>query len=248
MIKKKVVSMPLRSMLIATGVALFCTLSGCARTEAPSQNIIERATGEQPAPVATSGFLKDYSQLKPGAEGQTLLVYINPNAQWSKYTKVIIDPVQFWADPGTSVPAQDQQALCGYFYNVLKENLQKTYTIVDQPGPDVMRIQAALTDATAATPGLRSVSVVVPQARVLNLIQSMGTGSYAFVGSAEAEAQIIDSVTGERLAASVDKRLGGMALSSAVQWKWGDAEAAMNYWAEKLSVRLVELKSGGQAS
>jgi hypothetical protein len=111
-----------------------------------------------------------------------------------------------------------------------------------------MRLQVALTDATAPTPGLRSVSVVVPQARVLNLVQSMGTGSYAFVGSAEAEAQIIDSVTGERLAASVDKRLGGMALSSAAQWKWGDAEAAMKYWAEKLSTRLAELKSGGQAS
>jgi len=72
-----------------------------------------------------------------------------------------------------------------------------------------MRIQIALTDATSATPGLRSVSVVVPQARVLNLVQSMGTGSYAFVGSAQAEAQITDSVTGERLAASVDKREGG---------------------------------------
>ena len=245
---KKHISVPFRQLAVATGIALFCALPGCAKTEAPSQNIVERAAGEQPAPVATSGFLKDYSQLKPGTEGQTLLVYINPNAHWSKYTKVIIDPVQFWADPNTSVPVEDQQTLCAYFYNVLKENLEKSYTIVDQPGPDVMRLQVALTDATAATPGLRSVSVVVPQARVLNLVQSMVTGSYAFVGSAEAEAQIIDSVTGERLAASVDKRLGGMALSSAAQWKWGDAEAAMKYWAEKLSTRLAELKSGGQAS
>lgn len=247
MIRKKVVSVSLRPVMVAAGVAL-CVLTGCATTEAPSQNIVARATGEQPAQVATSGFLSDYSQLKPGTEGQTLLVYINPNAQWSKYTKVILDPVQFWAGPNTSVPVQDQQSLCEYFYNVLKGNLQKNYTIVDQPGPDVMRIQVALTDATAATPGLRSVSVIVPQARVLNMVQSLGTGSYAFVGSAEAEAQIIDSVTGERLAASVDKRLGGMALSSAVQWKWGDAEAAMKYWAEKLSTRMAELKSGVRAS
>jgi Protein of unknown function (DUF3313) len=52
-------------------------------------------SGEQPPPIQTSGFLGDYSQLKPGNEGQSALVYINPNAQWSKYTKVILDPVQF---------------------------------------------------------------------------------------------------------------------------------------------------------
>ena len=117
---KKHISVPFRQLAVATGIALFCALPGCAKTEAPSQNIVERAAGEQPAPVATSGFLKDYSQLKPGTEGQTLLVYINPNAHWSKYTKVIIDPVQFWADPNTSVPVEDQQTLCAYFYNVLK--------------------------------------------------------------------------------------------------------------------------------
>jgi hypothetical protein len=65
-------------------------ISDCSRTEAPSQNIVAKATGEQPAAVPTSGFLGDYSQLQPGQEGQTALVYINPNAQWSKYNKVIL--------------------------------------------------------------------------------------------------------------------------------------------------------------
>ena len=214
----------------------------------PSPNIIAKASGDQPAAVPTSGFLGDHSQLQPGKEGQTALVYINPNAQWSKYTKIILDPVQFWASPDTKVSPDDQKTLCEYFYNEVKEDLEKSgYTIVSQPGPDVMSIQIALTDATSATPGLRSASVVVPQAHVLNLVQSMGTGSYAFVGSAQAEAQITDSVTGERLAASVDKREGGMALSSALQWKWGDAEAVMDYWADKLTTRLGELKGEPKA-
>ena len=59
--------------------------------------------------------------------------------------------------------------------------------------------------------------------------------------------QISDSVTGERLAASVGKREGGMALSSALQWKWGDAEAVMDYWADKLTTRLGELKGEPKA-
>jgi hypothetical protein len=216
---------------------------GRSTTEAPSQNIVQKMEGEAPPATKTSGFLGDYSQLQPGKEGQTALVYINPNPQWAKFTKVIIDPVQFWANPDVGVSTQDQQTLCEYFYNKVAEDLQNDgYTAVTPPGPDVMKLHIALTDANGATPGLRSVSVVIPQARILNLVQSMGTGSYAFVGGAQAEAEITDSVTGERLAASVDKREGGMALSTAMQWKWGDAENVMDYWAQKLATRLKELK------
>ncbi len=75
-----------------------------------------------------------------------------------------------------------------------------------------MRLQVALTDATAATPVLRTVTVIVPQARTLNMVQSLGTGSYLFVGHATAEGQVIDSVNGQRLAAFVDEREGGVAL------------------------------------
>jgi Protein of unknown function (DUF3313) len=61
-------------------------------------------------------------------------------------------------------------------------------------------------DATTAVPGLRSVSVVVPQARILNPAQCLATDSYAFVGSAEAEMKVTDSLSGELLAEAVDKR------------------------------------------
>ena len=178
LMNRKIIAEFLPASLLAACLTLICLVFGCARTEAPSPNIIAKASGDQPAAVPTSGFLGDHSQLQPGKEGQTALVYINPNAQWSKYTKIILDPVQFWASPDTKVSPDDQKTLCEYFYNKVKEDLEKSgYTIVSQPGPDVMGIQIALTDATSATPGLRSASVVVPQARVLNLVQSMGRGA-----------------------------------------------------------------------
>jgi hypothetical protein len=76
---------------------------------------------------------------------------------------------------------------------------------VDQPGPGVLTLRVALMDATTAVPGLRTVSVIVPQARVLNLAQSMATDSYAFVGSAEAEMKVTDSVSGDLLVEAVDQ-------------------------------------------
>ena len=98
--------------------------------------------------------------------------------------------------------------LTAYFYNELKTDLEKNVTLVDQGGPGVIVLQVALTNASTATPGLRSVSVVIPQLRVINAAQSLATGSYAFVGSAEAEMKATDAVTGQFLAGA-DRQAGG---------------------------------------
>ena len=173
--------------------------------------------------------------------------------QWSNYKKVLLKPVEFWDSPDTSVSPDDQKMLTSYFYNSLQKNLQQNFTIVDQPGPGVMTIAVALINAEGATPGLRSVSLVIPQARILNYAQSLATGHAAFAGSAQAAFKATDSVTGQLLGESVDKRIGGMAVSSAAQVQWGDAEAAMDYWAQRITQRAVALgagtpAAGGQAS
>ena len=103
-------------------------------------------------------------------------------------------------------------------------------------------------DATTAVPGLRTISVVVPQARVLNLAQSMATDSYAFVGSAEAEMKASDSVSGQLLAEAVDQRAGGMGLKRAASFQWGDAQNAMDYWAKTIPERMHQLQTGGAAT
>ena len=78
----------------------------------------------------------------------------------------------------------------------------------------------AIVNAEAATPGLRSISLVIPQARILNYAQSLATGHAAFAGSAEAAFKATDSTTGQLLAESVDRRIGGMAVKEAAQLQW----------------------------
>jgi hypothetical protein len=221
---------------------------GCSTTVESKPAVAQEVAsgGALPADV-TAFFGPDASKLAAGPQGGAALVWINPNANWAKYNKVLLAPVQFWASADSKVSAADQQVLTGYFYNALKSNLEKNFTLVEQPGPDVMKVEVALMDATTAVPGLRTVSVIVPQARVLNMAQSLATDSYAFVGSAEAEMKVIDSSTGELLAGAVDKRAGGMGLKSATTFQWGDAQNAMDYWAQRISQRLTELKSGPKA-
>jgi len=230
--------------IIAAGIVLLGLSVGCSTTAPVQGNIV---TGNRPLP-APSGFLGDYSQLTPRATDRMALLYINANAKWNTYTKIIVEPVQFWDAANTTVPASDEQMLASYLYNALRENLQKDFTLVDQPGPGVMKLDAAIIDASASAPVLRSVSVVIPQARLLNLVQSLGTGSYAFVGSAQVEAQITDSLTGTRLAAAVDKRQGGMALRTATQNRWGDAKNILDFWAQRTAQRLIELRTQGKIS
>src|SRR5271168_4670571 len=232
-------------------------LAGCAQTVAPGPSIVQRAQGEPPAPPPPSGFLgNDYSLLTTPAAGsdqQAMVRYINPNANWSRYNKIMIAPVTYWAADDSKISAADQQALCNYLYDTLVTDLGKTFAIVDQPGPGVLKVSGALTDASSAVPVLRSISVVVPQARAVSVIKMAATGTYAFVGSAQGAIKINDSVTGQLLAAAVDKRVGGASIKNVDVWQWGDAENAMDYWGNEIDQRLVSWgvqpsSSGGAAA
>lgn len=220
------------------GVAALClamSALGCAAT----QQVEIKKTDIK------CGFLgSDCDRLIAGEQGQPALRYVNPNANWTQYKKLIIDPVTFWGSDTTNVSAADQQALIDYFSNVLREQLGTKFELVDQPGPEVMRLQVALTDVEAATPGLRTVSMIIPQARALNTLKYAATGTYAFVGGAQAELKLTDAVTGQVLAEAVDRRIGGGAVSTAAQWQWGDVENAMIAWAKLATERLSSWTSG----
>ena len=227
----------------AAGLAAALLASGCSTTVESQPSAAKELESGGPLPSAVTGFLgPDASRLAPGPEGGAALAWINPNVQWSSYTRIQLMPVEFWAAADSKVSTADQAVLTEYFYNALQTNLAKSFALVDQQGPGVMTVRVALMDATTAVPGLRTVSVVVPQARVLNMAQSLATDSYAFVGSAEAEMKVTDSVNGLLLAEAVDQRAGGMGLKSAASFQWGDAQNAMDYWAQKIPNRLLQLQ------
>jgi Protein of unknown function (DUF3313) len=236
-----------RNMKLAAGLLSIVVagwlLAGCSQTAAPQPNIIQRVEGDKPAPPPPSGFLgSDYSLMTPPAEGtdqKAMLRYVNPSVNWGSYNQVIIAPVTFWAADDSKVSAADQQALCNYAYNEFVKVLGKNFIITGQPGPGVMRVSVALTDATSAVPGLRSISVVVPQARALSAIKMVATGTYAFVGSAQGALKLNDSVSGQLLAAAVDKRVGGTSVTNIDVFQWGDAQNAIDYWAKLTDQRMA---------
>jgi hypothetical protein len=157
---------------------------------------------------------------------------------------VIVEMVGFFGSDPAKVSLADEQMLTDLFYKTLNDELAKKFQIVDQPGPDVARIRVAILDAEAATRGARSLTMVVPQLRLLTTATSLVTGRYPFSGGGQAVAKVSDSVTGQIIAAGVDRRSGGGSIQAADQWQWGDAANAIQKWSELVTNGLYAYTSG----
>src|SRR5258708_26037055 len=97
-----------------------------------------------------SGFLGDYSLLQKGDGKEANYVYINKAAAWKTYTKVYIKPVELWKSdepdsPFDKMSDENRQLLVNYFHTSLVDGLEKDFTVVDQPGPDTIVVEAAVT-------------------------------------------------------------------------------------------------------
>jgi len=219
---------------LAAVIILGMAMAGCTASEPLVANQTEVM---RPRPA----ILADSPQMKAGPEGSELLYYQDVDAESSRYGSIIIDPLRLWCgDMTLDISPEDQFVLSQYMYEVLKQHLGHDFTIVDQPGPGVMRLRITLIDSGGSPTGMDTVSASPPPTQLLEVVKQLSNGAYSFTGAAESEGEVTDSVTGARLLAWIDRRVGGGSAKTAAQWEWGDAHAAIDYWAETLSARLAQ--------
>jgi hypothetical protein len=216
------------------GVALLgaLLLGGCASTY-------------QQRSVKGSGFLSDYSQLKDRGGDTAMLSYVDPKANFRAYNKIMLEPVRVYAAGKDSKMAklsrENQQKLVNYFDAALRENLKRDFALVGQPGPDVLRVRVAITEAAGSKVVLDTVSSVLPIGLALSSVKAIATGEHLSVGSIGAECEGLDSLTNKRVFAAVDARVGRKITFKFDKFsKWHAAEDAFDFWAEQLRDRLVE--------
>jgi hypothetical protein len=222
----------LKSFSAVAIVLLLLTAMSCAATT-------------QTRSVESSGFLKDTSQLKEGGDDEALLVYFNPTADWTRYDKILLEPVTVWRsedfDPD-DISEEDLQRLVDALYIAVKDQLAKDYQMVDRSGPGVLRMRVAITEAEDSWVVLDTVTNVLPIGIGINLATKAITGTSAMVGEAAIEAEILDSLTNERLAALIDKRAGTKSYQDKFK-EWGDVNKAFIYWAERARKKLLGLRN-----
>ncbi len=190
-----------------------------------------------------SGFLDDYSRLRPGGRGEVALVYRDPAAPWTSYDKVLFEPVTLWRSGRHSldpVPEGDLFRLVADLESAVRRRLGDRFTLVDRPGAGVMRIRLAITEARASDP-------------VLDVLQAPGGETVAsgagpldpetrkFIASARIEGEIRDARSDRLLAAGVDerRRTGAPPLDT-----WADVDRALDFWAARTCARLEARTAG----
>ena len=196
-----------------------------------------------------SGFLGDYSMLKKGNGEEANFIYVDKSADWKKYTKVYIKPVELWkSDDKESrfgkMSHAEQEELISFFHTAMADALEKDFQLVDHAGPDTLVAHAALTEAGKSWPVLNLVSTVYPGALVLSYVKQGFTGTASFVGKVRIEAEMTDGVTGQRVAAIVDERAGTKALRTKFDGSWGDLKLCFDWWANRFNERLELFKKG----
>jgi hypothetical protein len=220
-----------KTRVVAAILASAMLLGGCA-------------SSKQARSVAGEGFIVDYSLLEKGETDEALLRYQNLGANIGSYTKVMLDPALIARpDDATHDQIADLQKLATNYYVYLTEELGKSYRMVRAPQPGTMRIQVAITGAKESNVVSNTVSSVLPIGMGVSIVKDFATGKPVGVGEATAEMKVTDAMTGELLGAAVDRRVGGK-NPEGITDSWHDANAALEYWAKRLSYVLCMERSG----
>src|SRR5262245_55640396 len=95
-------------------LVVVAALSACAKAKEVAIN--------EPPPAST--VLPEPALLQKGKTGEVSQVYLNPNANYASYTKVMLDPVTIWTGPGSymaKASPKEQKALADSFYTDLRD-------------------------------------------------------------------------------------------------------------------------------
>ncbi|PWB77596.1 MAG: hypothetical protein C3F08_09715 [Candidatus Methylomirabilota bacterium] len=182
--------------------------------------------------VTHSGFLRDYSLLRPDPAVEGAMTWRAPVEILKQYKQFIIEPVVVHFAPnakGTAIDPAELKKLTDYFHDQLAKAVSETgrYQVVTAPGPGVARVRIAITD----------ISKTAPLANIHPATKLTGIG----LGGAAMEGEMVDSVSGERLGAAVDSESGARLGITAGLQTYGHAKQVIDRWAARFVTRLDAL-------
>ena len=192
-----------------------------------------------------SGFLDDYSLLREGGPNEVALVYRNPEANWPAYREVLFEPVTLWRSGRKSldpVPREDLLRLVGDFQSAVRTRLGEAFRFVDRPGPGVLRIRLAITEAHASDPVLD----ILTASRGTGRPHPAGAGATdaetrRFLEAAVIEGEVRDAESNVLLAEGVDRRRRGAPPLDT----WAEVDRMFAFWADRVCTRL-EARTGAR--
>jgi len=173
-----------------------------------------------------AGFLSDYSKLELVDDDH--LSYVGD--RMGEFDSFIIDPVVvlFRLDvEDRKFSDEEIEKFKAYVVKELTEQLTRDdrYSVVTEPGPGVARFRLGLTEVEE--------TIAVLNVSIYTKVTGLG------LGGASAEGEMVDSVTGEQIAAMVRWGTGSRVLKAGLT-RTGDAKIAIDKWTKDVRKLLDE--------
>jgi hypothetical protein len=143
--------------------------------------------------------------------------YINEQADFSQYTKLMNGGLEIYYPEGEDAPDPAEiDRIRGYFRDAFTSAIGDAYEIVDEPGPDVMKVRGQVIDMKMTSGG----AALDVSGRLRDVVAH---GELTFL------MEMSDSVSGQVLARAGDKSTDISAAEDDATWE--DVRRAAEYWA-----------------
>ncbi len=159
---------------------------------------------------------------RPGPEGGVELVDIKEGVDFSKYKMIILDPPNFRFSSTAeynAIPRNVLNDLRKEYLRIFGEALRDAYPLVNKPRPDALRLRVLITGIVSSVPGPST---------------NDGHQEYFSAGGASMKAELLDSLTNDRIAAVMDTKTGDKRSTVQSTDEWVHTREAFAFWAGRL--------------
>lgn len=185
-------------------------------------------------PEQYSGFLPDYSVLKPAtsASGAPVMRWVQPGLDLNKYSSVYVEKPQFYPKPKPTdqVNQKTLDDVSNYLQQAMQRELAGRMRVVNQPDADTLVIRSAITAVDVSAEGLKFYEVI-PIALVV-AAASTAAGTRDEATDIYVEMQALDGGTSKPVAEVVRKGTGLALENDTTQLTVKDLKPVLDVWAK----------------
>lgn len=148
------------------------------------------------------------SKMETHPQDDRALLYINKDAPKGGYAKFIVETVQVYegADNGFGdIPMTERRMMADFTQREVTRIIGEKFAVVDQPGPETMRIKLILVGVEKTNTVMRGLTYGNPMGLAMNLGKGALGKQGNFMGSVTLAGEFEDSRTGTTLAAFMGK-------------------------------------------
>ncbi len=186
-------------------------------------------------PKDFSGWMDDYDSLVY-AENLNAFVFFNEDMR-GKYDKILLQSVTVYARDAKTDKNIANQAT-DYLTAEVRKLLEERGILATEPGPGVLRYHMAITGVEKTKEELKAHNVIPVSALFRGA--KAATGNLNTYIDAMFEAEMVDSVTGERAAAIVRRGIGETEKKSGDELTFEDVQPTLDAWLESYEKTLDE--------